>query len=58
MGVLSFIECMGLPLIHSGTGLNLPLAPETGVAVLGAGLVVLTVLAYDIYRQHYAGEGS
>jgi hypothetical protein len=29
-----------------------------GAIVLGAGLVVLAVITYDIYQQHWTGEGS
>jgi hypothetical protein len=29
-----------------------------GAAVLGVGLVVLVVITYDIYLQHWAGEES
>jgi len=46
---------MALPVMHSQSGLNLPVAPETGAAILGFGVVVLSVIAYDIYRQHYSG---
>jgi hypothetical protein len=41
--------------MHSESGLNLPVPPETGAAILGLGFVVLAVIAYDIYRQHYSG---
>lgn len=45
-------------LMHSGSGLDLPFPPDTGAAVLGVGFVVLVVITYDIYLQHWAGEGS
>ncbi|MGB9953015.1 MULTISPECIES: hypothetical protein [unclassified Haloarcula] len=44
--------------IHSEPGLNLPFPPDMGAAVLGVGLVVLAVITYDIYQQHWAGEGT
>lgn len=48
---------MLLPLMHS-EGPNLPLSVDAGAAFLGAGVVVLAVITYDIYRQHYSkGEG-
>lgn len=42
---------MSLASLHSG--LDLPLQPETGAVILGIGLVVLVVITYDIYRQHW-----
>lgn len=45
-------------LMHSGSGLDLPFPPDMGAAVLGVGFVVLVVITYDIYQQHWAGEGS
>lgn len=50
--------CMGLSPIHSQTGLDLPLAPETGILVLVVALFVCAVIAYDIYRYHWVKEGS
>jgi len=44
--------------MHTGSGLDLPFPPDTGAAVLGVGLVVLVVITYDIYLQHWAGEES
>jgi hypothetical protein len=44
--------------MHTGSGLDLPFPPDTGAAVLGVGLVVLVVITYDIYQQHWAGEES
>jgi hypothetical protein len=44
-------------LMHMDSGLNLPFPPDTGAAVLGVGLVVLAVITYDIYQQHWTGEG-
>ncbi|GCF14702.1 hypothetical protein Harman_26370 [Haloarcula mannanilytica] len=44
--------------MHAESGLNLPFPPDMGAMVLGAGLVVLAVITYDIYQQHWAGEGS
>ncbi|EMA16095.1 hypothetical protein C442_19184 [Haloarcula amylolytica JCM 13557] len=29
-----------------------------GAMVLGVGLVVLAVITYDIYQQHWNGEGT
>jgi hypothetical protein len=37
--------------MHAG----LPLAPEVGGLILAAGLVVLLVVGYDLYRT-YGGE--
>ncbi|MEF8829298.1 MAG: hypothetical protein V5A49_09695 [Haloarcula sp.] len=45
-------------LMHTESGLDLPLPPDVGAAVLGVGLVVLVVITYDIYQQHWAGEES
>lgn len=45
-------------IMHTDSGLDLPLPPDVGAAVLGVGLVVLVVITYDIYQQHWAGEGS
>ncbi|AAV46258.1 hypothetical protein BDK61_2331 [Haloarcula quadrata] len=45
-------------LMHSESGLNLPFPPDMGAAVLGVGLVVLAVITYDIYQQHWAGDGT
>ena len=44
--------------IHSESGLNLPFSPDMGAMVLGVGLVVLAVITYDIYQQHWSGEGT
>ncbi|MDS0223194.1 hypothetical protein NDI54_17765 [Haloarcula sp. S1AR25-5A] len=44
--------------MHTESGLDLPFPPDTGAAVLGVGIVVLVVITYDIYQQHWAGEGS
>ncbi|MFW6435215.1 MAG: hypothetical protein ACOCY1_02440 [Halovenus sp.] len=41
--------------LHAQQGQDLPVAPETGVVVLAIGLVVLTVIVYDIYTQHWRG---
>lgn len=45
-------------LLHSRAGPDFPFPPDMGAAVLGVGLVVLVVITYDIYQQHWAGEGS
>jgi len=42
--------------MHS-EGPNLPLSVDAGAAFLGLGLIVLVVITYDIYRQHYS-EGE
>lgn len=47
---------MTLPVMHSQSGLDLPVTLEMGATILGLGFVVLTIITYDIYRQHYAGE--
>ncbi|WP_336358207.1 hypothetical protein [Haloarcula sp. CGMCC 1.6347] len=44
--------------IHSESGLNLPFPPDMGAMVLGVGLVVLAVITYDIYQQHWNEEGT
>lgn len=44
--------------MHSRTGLDLPLSPDTGAVVLALGVVVLAVITYDAYRQYWAGEGQ
>lgn len=44
--------------MHSQSGLNLPMQPETGAVVLGVGFVVVAIVAYDIYRQHWRAEGG
>jgi len=44
--------------MHAESGLDLPFPPDMGAIVLGAGLVVLAVITYDIYQQHWTGEGS
>lgn len=41
-------------LLHTGAP-ELPFPPELGVLVLGAGLLVLAVVGYDIYRQYSFG---
>lgn len=46
------------PIIHSESGLNLPFPPDLGATVLGVGVVVLFVIAYDIYRQQWLKEGG
>lgn len=38
---------------HSQPGLDLPIGPETGVMILGIGFVVLLIVTYDFYRQHW-----
>lgn len=48
---------MDLVSLHSRTGLDLPLNPETGAIILGVGLLVLVIITYDMYRQHWI-EGS
>ncbi|GGK76265.1 hypothetical protein GCM10009006_30360 [Haloarcula argentinensis] len=45
-------------LMHAESGLDLPFPPDTGAAVLGVGLVILAVITYDIYQQHWTGEGT
>lgn len=49
------IRCMLGTSLHARPGQDLPVAPETGAIVLAIGVVVLTVIAYDIYRQHWTG---
>jgi hypothetical protein len=44
--------------LHAQPGQDLPVAPETGAIVLAIGLVVLTIIAYDIYTQHWAGGST
>ncbi len=44
---------MDLVSLHSQTGLDLPLNTETGAVILGIGFVVLVVITYDIYMQHW-----
>ncbi|MFY4812612.1 hypothetical protein ACOJIV_07970 [Haloarcula sp. AONF1] len=44
--------------MHAKSGLDLPFPPDTGAAVLGVGLVILAVITYDIYQQHWAGGGT
>lgn len=41
---------MAVNVMHSGVGTELPLPLDTAVGVLGAGLVVLAIVAYDFYR--------
>ncbi|QIO21903.1 hypothetical protein [Haloarcula sp. JP-L23] len=47
---------MGLTPIHSRTGIDLPLSPDAGAMFLAIGVVVVAVITYDIYRQHYRSE--
>lgn len=47
---------MGLSPIHSRTGLDLPLPPDIGAVFLAIGVVVVLVIGYDIYSQHYRSE--
>ncbi|MBX0322212.1 hypothetical protein EGH21_04100 [Halomicroarcula sp. F13] len=47
---------MGLSPIHSRTGLDLPLAPDTGAVFLAIGVLVVLVIGYDIYQEHYSSE--
>ncbi len=42
---------MSVVVLHSG--LDLPLATETAIAILGIGLVVVAVVAYDAYHQRF-----
>lgn len=39
-----------LPL-HSAAGMHLPLPLEIATAILGLGVVVFVVVAYDIYQR-------
>ncbi|MFB6161202.1 MAG: hypothetical protein ABEJ61_08510 [Haloferacaceae archaeon] len=38
--------------IHQATQPSLPLGQETATAVLGVGLLVFGLVAYDAYRRH------
>lgn len=42
--------------ILSQTGLDLPMQPGTGAVILGVGLIIVAIVAYDIYRQHWQTE--
>jgi len=41
-------------LLHSGV--SPALSPAVGSLVLGVGAVVLSVIAYDIYKQQWVGR--
>ncbi|MFB6117733.1 hypothetical protein [Halosegnis sp.] len=43
---------------HAGSAPSLPFPPELGWAVLGAGLVVLLVIGYDVYRRESFGVNA
>lgn len=48
---------MSSPVLHSSSGLDLPLSPELGRAFLAVGVLVLLIIAYDVYRnQSLEGE--
>jgi hypothetical protein len=43
-------------MLHASSGLSsaeLPLPPDAAVTVLLVGTVVLGIIAYDAYRQHW-----
>lgn len=41
--------------VEGGPAPDLPLHPDTAVVVLGIGLAVFALVAYDVYRREVSG---